>query len=124
MTIRNTELNRRLGYLQNCAEKAPEGTYEEAKRAAAAVDQAIESVRTIFRDHGFAANGTDPCRDLEASIYGFLLVSNPNAYGLLTGEGFGEHVDGPAGERVLANAIRDRDVFKVVAEHLHQTIHA
>lgn len=112
MTIQNRELNRRLSLIERCAEMAPEGTYNEAKKAAQAVEEAIESVRKIFLDHGFAVNNCDSCRDLEASIYGYLLVSNPDAYGLMTGEGFGEHIDGPAKARVLANTIRDRDFLR------------
>jgi hypothetical protein len=104
MTIQNRQLNDRLSRLQRCAELAPEGTYTEAKSAAQAVDEAIEAVRSIMREHGFKVNGTDPCRDLEAAVYGYLLISNPDAYGLITGEGFGEHVDGPAGERIMAQA--------------------
>ena len=113
MTIPNSiptrESNQRLGYLQRCAEVAPAGTYAEARRGAEAVDQAIEAVREAFKSNGFKANGTDTCRALEAAIYWFLTESNPEAYGLMTGEGFGEHVDGPAGARVMANTIRDRD---------------
>lgn len=109
MTIQLRELHIRLSNLQRCAEKAPDGTYDVAKRAALAIEDSIESVRSIFRGYGFKVDNTDRCRDLEAAIYGYLLASNRESYGLTTGEGFGEHVDGPAGERVIAQAIRDRD---------------
>lgn len=111
MTIQNRELNQRLTNIQRCAEEAPEGTYEIAKNAAEAVDEAIEAVREIIRANGFKVNNTDPCRDLEAAIYGYLLVSNPDNTSLITGEAFGEHVSGPNLGLVLANTIRDRDSF-------------
>lgn len=106
------ELHTRLSNIQRCAELAPADTYECAKSAANAIDEAIEAVRAVFREHGFEVNNNDPCRDLEAAIYGYLLISNPERYGLITGEGFGEHIDGSAGERIMANTIRDRDAFQ------------
>lgn len=114
MTIRNRILNERLNNLQRCAEKAPEGTFEEARNAAAAIDQAIEAVRSAFKEHGFKADGCDICRDLEASIYGFMLNSNPGHTGLIVAEGFGEHVDGPCGSRMISEAIRDRDFIATI----------
>lgn len=110
MTIHNYQLCDRLSKLERCAEMAPAGTYETATRAALTVDEAIESVRKIFQGNGFKANGSDPCRDLEAAIYGFLTTSNPHyASDFAASEGFGEHIDGPAGDRVLAQTIANRD---------------
>lgn len=109
MAIVDRQMNRRLGYLERCAERAPEGTYQEASNATMALGAVMDDIRETFKEFGFSALGDDRARNLEVAIYAFLLESNPSAYGLLTGEGFGEHVDGPAGERVMAQAIRDRD---------------
>lgn len=106
------ELNDRLTRLERCAERAPEHTYDQAKAAAAAIGDASQGILDAFRRHGFKVHNNDRLRNLEAAIYGFMLEANPDACGLITGEGFGEHIDGPAGERVMANAIRDRDVIK------------
>jgi len=103
--------NRRLEFIERCAEKAPEGTYQRAKDAAAAVADASHSIMDALRSRGFTALNDDRLRNLEAAIYGYLLEGNPDECGLITGEGFGEHVDGPAGARVLANTIRDRDAL-------------
>src|SRR5262245_54532737 len=112
MTILNRELNRRLSNLERCADLAPEGTFARAKDAAEAIDEASNAIMAALRERGFHALNDDRLRDLEAAIYGYLLEGNPEEYGLLTGEGFGEHVDGPAGERVMANTIRDRDFLR------------
>ncbi len=102
------ELNDRLTHLERCAEIAPEGTYQQAKDAASAISDASNGILHALRAHGFKAKNDDQLRNLEAAIYGYLLDSNPDAYCLLTAEGFGKHVDGPAGARVLAQATRDR----------------
>jgi len=114
MTILNRILNERLTNLQRCAEKAPEGLFKEGRDAAFAVDTAIEQVRETIRNMGFKADGCDRCRDLEASIYGFLLDSNPNHMGLIAAEGFGEHVDGPAGARITEQLIQDERFIRAM----------
>src|ERR1700724_836620 len=101
------DLNNRLTNLERCVEVAPEGSYLRAADAVVAIGEAAEGIMKALRGYGFKAPGHDGLRSLEAAIYGYLLDNNPDEYGLITGEGFGEHVDGPAGERVLANAIRD-----------------
>ena len=114
MTIQNRELNRRLTNLQHCAEKAPAGIFDAGKKAAEAIDAAIEGVRSTLRAHGFSVDGADHCRDLEASIYGYLIYSNPGNHGLIAAEAFGEYMGTPAAERVMAQAIRDRDALQSI----------
>lgn len=115
MTIENRKLNNRLGHLERCAEKAPDGTYENAN-AAEAIGEAANAIRNVFRKHGFKASNNDNLRNVEVALYAYLLASNPDNNALITGEGFGEHVDGPAGERVLAQTIRDRDALSRMRE--------
>lgn len=106
------QLNERLTNLERGVEMAPERTYEEGKRAARAIDDASNGIIAAFREHGFKILNDDRLRNIEAMIYGYLLESNPEHSALITCEGFGEHVDGPAGERVLAQAKRDRDFLE------------
>lgn len=101
-------LNNRLTHLERCAQMAPDGTYQRAKDAAAAIADASNGILDSLRSHGFAAPNGDQLRDLEAAIYGYLLDGNPADHnGLAVGEGFGEHIDGPASDRVMANTVRD-----------------
>lgn len=104
MTIQNREAARRLSDLMACAENALEGTYEQAKAAKEATSEVMDSIWAIFKAHGFKAHGNDRAYELEAHIYDFLRESNPEAYGLITGEGFGS--------RVISNTIRDRDCLQ------------
>jgi hypothetical protein len=108
------ELNQRLNNIERCAEEAPEGTYAVAKRAADAIADCANAVRYALRSHGFKMLNDDRLRTIEAAIYGYLLESNPDETGLIAGEGFGEHVDGPNGVRVKEQAIRDRDALKAL----------
>jgi len=104
-------LNDRLTFIERCAEVAPARTYQRAKDAAGAINDASQGILDALRAHGFKALNDDRLRNLEAAIYGYLLEGNPDEYGLMTGEGFGEHVDGPAGGRVMSDTIRDRDTL-------------
>jgi len=106
-----SKLNDRLTFLERCAEMAPEGTYQRAKDAADAINDASQGILDALRTHGFKALNDDRLRNLEAAIYGYLLEGNPDECGLITGEGFGERVDGPAGPRVMANTVRDRNAL-------------
>jgi hypothetical protein len=115
MTIRNIpvrEFNDRLTKLERCSECAPTGTFDRAKDAGIAVSEASEVVREVLRIHKFRAVGNDRLRILEATIYWYLTESNPDELDLITGEGFGDAMDGPAATRVLAQTIRDRDFLR------------
>lgn len=103
------KLTTRYSRLRRCAEVAPVGTYADVKDACEAIGDAADCIITTLRAHGFKLGRTDTLYGIEAAIYGYLLEGNPNAFGLITGEGFGEHVDGPAGKRILAQLVRDRD---------------
>lgn len=105
--------NERLNNLESCADNAPAGTYEEGKRIARAIGDAIEGVRGVFKAAGFQADGSDNCRTLEALIYAYFVASNESDdavfSALCVSEGFGDAMNGPARDRVLAQTIRDRD---------------
>ncbi len=101
----------RLHNLERCAEEAPERTYLRANAAVNAINTAAEAVRDAFKTYGFAALGDDRARVVDAVLYWFLLTGNPDEPGLITGEGFGEAMDGPEAARVLAQATSYRDAL-------------
>ena len=115
MTITNRAMNDRLTNLERCAEIAPDRTHEDAKAVARIVGDLSNMILRTVRDGGLVANNSDGLRNLEAAIYGYIVASNPGAAFLTAAEGFGEHVDGPAGARVLAQAIRDRNALEGMA---------
>lgn len=108
MTILNREMNEALGNLEECAREAPAGCYEEAKAVVELIDEAARELMSSIRALGLKAPGDDSMRNVEVALYAYIRNANPEAYGLMTGEGFGEHMQGPARERVMANCIRDR----------------
>lgn len=108
------ELNDRLANLERCAEMAPEGTYEQAKVVSGIIADAANALIHSLRAENLKAPGDDRLRNIEAAIYGYILDSNPNAYELISAEGFGRHVDGPSGKRIIADAIRNRDSLRSV----------
>lgn len=112
MTVYNREFNRRLTRLERCAETAPEGMYKEARDAVAVINDISGFVLSRVRDGGFKVNNDDRLRDLEAAIYQYMVEANPMAFGVA--EGFGEHIDGPAGQRVYAQAVRDSEAMKAL----------
>jgi hypothetical protein len=118
MTIRRhidaSELNKRLGYVERCAETAPEGTYRDARELGALFDDISREVFSLARARGFLIHNDDRYREVEAVLYGWISAANPDRFA--TAEGFGEHVDGPAGERIIAQAARDRDAFNAARE--------
>lgn len=109
MTITNRALNDQLTNLETCAEKAPEGTYVEAKAVAELVGDTSNALLAALESLGMKANNGDGLRDLEAAVYGYVKASNPEAYFLPAAEGFGVAMGTEAAERVLAQTIEERD---------------
>lgn len=115
MTIRNRYLNDRLGNVERCAEEAPAGTYEGAKRVVAAIHSLSNSTLATMRAHGLNAGNDDRLRNLEVALFQYVLESNGDGH-LATAEGFGAAMDGPAAERVKKQAARDRDALAAIRE--------
>lgn len=110
MTIQNREAVDKYRNLLRCVEYAPEGTYTFASDVQGAVQSATCSMqgelRELDMDAGF---GNDAILDIEASIYAHIKRCNPErADQFAVCEGFGEAMNGPAAERVRAQAARDR----------------
>jgi len=111
MTIQNREAVARYQKLLRCVEEAPDGTFTMASDLQSAVQSAtceMEShLREMDLDAGFHG---DAIVDIEALIYAHIIRCNPKiADDIAAIEGFAEHVDGPARDRVKAGIIRDRD---------------
>lgn len=116
MTIRTQidvrALNDALGHFERCADEAPRGTYEQAKRLVELIGETAQSLIGRLRECGLEANTCDGIREVEAVIYGYIKDSNPDATVFPTGEGFGESMGGPARDRVLAQTIEARDFLQ------------
>lgn len=96
--------------LDDCAEYAPEGTYEREKEIAAAVNELTNAVFARVKSLGLNAPNGDQIEAVCGAIYGYIRDANPLA--VAAGEGFGTHVRGAARERIIAQAIRDRDFIQ------------
>lgn len=110
------KVNDRFSHLERCAQMAPEGTYQQAKDVSEMIGSLSNKLLRTLRAMGMKALNDDRLRNVEAAVYAYVLESNPDASGLLVGEGFGEHVDGPAGDRIIAVTVRDRDFLKTALE--------
>lgn len=98
-----------LENFKRCAQEAPAGCYDEAKRLNEVIGDTVESLMRELRGMGLKANNCDLAFGLEAAIYGYVKQSNPAATVFPVAEGFGAGLAGPARDRVLAQAQRDRD---------------
>lgn len=97
-----------LANFKRCAEDAPEGTYEEAKRLNAIIGDAVDRLMRDLRAMGLKADACDRAFELEAAMYAYAKKSNPDATVFPVSEGFGSSMDGPERGRVLAQAASNR----------------
>lgn len=111
MTIRSTiavaAANTALSNLEACCENAPEGTYEDAKELRSILGETCDTFMARLRELGLKTPNCDQIREVEAVLYNYVREANPERYA--SAEGFGTSMDGPARERVIAAASRDRD---------------
>lgn len=112
MTIRDREMAARFDNFEVCAETAPARTYEQAKAVRHLIGKTVDHLIREFQRAGVPVNNCDGARNIEVAIYRWLVESNHDNATFPTAEGFGEHSQGPAGERVIANCIRDRDFIE------------
>lgn len=108
------ELQAALTNFKRCADEAPKGTYEQAKSLNNTIGDAVDQLMRDIRAHGLKADNCDRAFALEAAIYEYVKQSNPDASLFAVAEGFGSAVDGPAGDRVINQAKRDRDFLRNV----------
>lgn len=96
-------------YLRACADSAPEGTHEVAKEVRQVISNAMDELQRGLLLVGLKVNQCDAAHACEAAMYAYVKASNPNCPTFAVAEGFGEACEGPAGERVISQAARDRD---------------
>lgn len=101
-----------LENFKQCADEAPEGCYEEAKRLNRVIGGACTSLMQEIRGLELKADTCDLIFVVEAAIYDYVRRSNPDATVFAAAEGFGSSLIGPARERVLAQALSDRDFLR------------
>ncbi|UTC29357.1 hypothetical protein BAMBUS_02750 [Brevundimonas phage vB_BpoS-Bambus] len=108
MTIRTCinarDLNSQLEKLEACAENAPEGAYEDAKALNAFFAATFDHLRGELLALGLKLDNSDKYREFEAVFYGLIKDSNPDCTTFAVSEGFGSAMDGPARDRVIAQA--------------------
>lgn len=116
MTIRRSidaaALNAELSKFETCASDAPQGTCEDAKALNAFFSDLFEFARTELAKLDLKIPNDDRYREVEAVFYGAIKSANPDSTMFPIAEGFGAAMDGPARERVLAQAVRDRDFIR------------
>lgn len=103
-----------LRNFKRCAEEAPEGTYEEAKSLNSLIGEAVDQLMRDVRALGLKADACDLAFEVEATIYDYVKRSNPDGTMFPVSEGFGSAMDGPARERVIAQAASNRDFLRGV----------
>lgn len=106
------ELRDALHAFKRCAEDAPEGTYGQAKALNDLIGEVCDSVIHKVRVFGLLADNCDKIFDVESVLYDYVKKSNPDASLFPTAEGFGRSLDGPERDRVIAQAVRDRDFLR------------
>jgi hypothetical protein len=94
--------------LRACCDEAPAGTYEQAKQIRQAISDAMQDG---LRALGLKNDNCDIAHACEAAMYEYVKRCNPNTDALIVAEGFGSAVNGPARERVIEQASRNRDAF-------------
>lgn len=106
--------NQRLSNLEACSLNAPPETYMRAKDATNAIGDSVAGIIDAFRSRGFKPLTDDRLRNIEALLYGYMVESADTAdhTALLTAEGFGEAMSGPAADRVRRQAECNRDALK------------
>lgn len=101
-----------LNDFERCAEMAPERTYQLAKDLAQEMGDIVDDVISRVRALGLQADNCDKVRRLHEALYQYVKDSNPGHTMFPTAEGFGEHVDGPAGPRMIEQAAKARDFLE------------
>lgn len=107
-------LNSQLENLEECAREAPEGTYEDAKALNEFFSETFDHLRSELLALGLKLDNADRYREFEAVLYGLIKDSNPECLTFAVSEGFGSAMDGPARERVVAQAASNRDFLRSV----------
>lgn len=116
MSLLPPSLKTALSNFKSCAQDAPVGCYDNAKELHEVIGTACDDLMAAVRGLGLKADNCDLIFELEAAMYDYIKRSNP-LEGVLfaTAEGFGASLEGPARDRVIMQAERNRDFLKQFA---------
>lgn len=98
-----------------CVDDAPEGCHDAAKRIHTLIGSTCETFMDEVRALGLKSSNCDLIYRVELALYDYLRASNPDETVFDVAEGFGQAMAGPARERVLQQAVRDRDSLRTMA---------
>lgn len=112
-------LHNALHDFKRCADQAPEGLYEDAKALNEVIGDTCDNLMGELRRLGLKADNCDLIFEVEAAIYNYVKGSNPERSSLVTAEAFGAHLASPSRERVMGNALRDRDFLRGIGALPH-----
>lgn len=113
-SIDAAKLSEQLSLLEACASNAPAGTYEHAKQIDAFFAETYLHLRRELAALGLELDNSDKYREFESVLYGLIKASNPGASTFAVSEGFGSAMNGPARERVIAQAARDLESLRAL----------
>ncbi|TFI48897.1 hypothetical protein E4O93_05340 [Diaphorobacter sp. DS2] len=98
-----------------CVDDAPEGCHDAAKRIHTLLGDTCDRFMEEVRALGLKTDNCDLIYRVELALYDYLRASNPDETVFDVAEGFGQAMAGPARERVLQQAVRDRDSLRTMA---------
>lgn len=104
-----------LENFKGCADQAPEGCYEDAKKLNEVIGETCRGLMKEIRSLGLKADACDLICEVEAALYDYVRRSNPGHALFPTAEGFGASMNGPARERVITHAAADRALLLATA---------
>lgn len=96
------ELNDSLSKLNDCADHAPSGTYEDAKELNDLLGDTCDEFMRQLKAMGLKTPNCDQIREVECVLYGYVVDANPMRYA--TAEGFGSAMNTQAKDRVIRQA--------------------
>lgn len=101
-----------LANFKRCAAEAPNGAYTECKALESLLGETCDRLIRELRELGLKADNCDLIYAVETTLYAYAKASNPDATVFPVSEGFGEAMDGPARERVIAQAEQSAQFFR------------
>lgn len=105
-------LSKQLEQFKRCCDEAPAGLYVDARELNTVIGDACDGLMKELRALGLKADNCDLIYHVEATIYNYVKLSNPDSTMFPVAEGFGAAMESPAAERVKAQAERDRDALR------------
>ncbi|SOC26342.1 hypothetical protein [Thalassospira xiamenensis] len=108
------QMKERFRNFRRCAEDAPKGTHEAAKQLHETIGATCDRFIAEVMELGLKANKLDLAFVLETALYQYVVNSNSEATLFASAEGFGEAMDGPNRDRILAMTERNQEVLEKI----------